>query len=174
MGTNSSAEDNEKVLELLCERVTRLLEIQSSTFDQTRQNSAAIITLLAVFLPFFLSGLDDVLLWVKYISILPTSLILIAIFLFLLIFKTQRIDSGIGTHKFDELINKPYREVRLYDLGAIVGSYNDNKAIVSYIQGMYSIALNITYVAILASAIVLLISKFNDIPDKTIEVHLNK
>lgn len=173
MSANSSTEDTEKVLELLSERITGLIDTQSSIFDQTRQNSAAILTLLAVFLPFFLNGLDDALLWIKYLSLLPTALILISMFLFLVIFRTQQIERGIGVHKFPELVNKSYQEVRLFDLGASMGSYNDNKPIVSYMRSLYSIALTITYAAVLSSAIVLLINKFDNPPDKVIEVHLN-
>jgi hypothetical protein len=174
MSTNNfdTDEDTVKKLELLCERSKSLLEVQSSIFDQTRQNSTAILTLLAVFLPFFLNGLTDSLEWVKYLSLVPVLLILAAMLIFLITFRTQEFDRGFSNEKFQDLVNEPYKTVLVYDLSSNTDSYRDNKSVVSKMRKKYSLALALTYVAVVSSAAILLLNEFHPAVDKVTEVHL--
>lgn len=77
------------------------------------------MAIISLFIPFFLSGLDDAFLWVQLISVVPIGLFVYGIFSFIEVLKSRPLDQGFHTKKFQELADwNDYKKVLLYEIGA--------------------------------------------------------
>lgn len=151
---------NPKDLEFLAQKTSDFIDKQLNSYRQKHANSGSIITVIALFIPFFLNGLDDSYLFIKIISIIPVGILLYAIILLIGVLKTKSLDQGFHIDKVDELVNKSYEEILLYEIGANRCSFNDNKTIIDRINVNYFLAINSTVIAIIFSSSLLLINKF--------------
>ena len=60
-----------KELEFLAEKSKELLLKQTTSYRQKHSNSGTIITVLALFIPLFLSGLNNSIFIIKVLSLIP-------------------------------------------------------------------------------------------------------
>lgn len=171
---NSNQETDLKDLEFLSSKSSEFIEKQISSYRQKHSNSGSIITIIALFIPFFLSGLDNSFISIKLLSIIPVGLLIWAIILLIGILRTKSLDQGFHVDKFKELVNKPYQEILLYEIGANVSSFKDNEKITNKTNIRYNLAIKLTVMAIIISTSLLLINKFYQPTqeDKPIKVQL--
>ncbi len=161
-----------KELEFLAEKSKELLDKQITSYRQKHSNSGTIITVLALFIPFFLSGLDNSYLIIKILALFPIGFLVWAIVLLIQVLRSKSLDQGFHIDKFDELVNKPYEEILLYEIGANRDSFADNKAISDKSNNRYNLAIKLTVIAIILSTLLLLANEFFKPNQEPIEVKI--
>jgi hypothetical protein len=157
---NEEKIDDNSNLEFLASKSNDFIEKQISSYRHKHSNAGSIITIITLFVPFFLNGLDSGNLFFKICAILPVIILLWAIVLFINILKTKSLDQGFSVNKFDELINKTYEEVLLYEIGANRSSFVDNQKILDKTNKSYFFAIKLTVFAIMFSSLLLLTNNF--------------
>lgn len=168
--TTEKIKDNSD-LEFLASKSSELIEKQISSYRHKHSNAGTIITIITLFVPFFLNGLDNSNIIFKICSILPFIILLWAIILFINILKTKSLDQGFSVNKFDELINKSYEEILIYEIGANRSSFIDNQKILDKTNVNYFFAIKLTVFAIMFSSLLLLINNFFN-TEKVIKVDI--
>ena len=149
-----------KDLEFLAKKSGELLDKQITSYRQKHTNSGAIITILALFIPFFLNGLDDSFLIIKIIAIVPIILLLWAIIILIQVLRTRPLDQGFHVDKLEELVNKSYEDILLYEIGANKGSFLDNQNISQTSNDRFNRAIKLTVISIILSTSLLMTNKF--------------
>lgn len=152
--------DELKDLEFLAEKSNQLLDKQITSYRQKHSNSGTIITVLALFIPFFLSGLDNSYLIVKILALVPIVLLVYAIVLLIQVLRSKPLDQGFHVNKFDELVNESYEDILLYEIGANKISFLDNQNITEVSNNKYNRAIKLTVISIILSTSLLLINEF--------------
>jgi hypothetical protein len=161
MPENETEKNNDlKDLEFLAEKSKELLDKQITSYRQKHSNSGTIITVLALFIPFFLSGLDNSYLTIKFLAIIPIGFLVGAIVLLIQVLRSRPLDQGFHVDKFDELVNKSYEEILLYEIGANKSSFTDNQAISEKSNDRYNKAIKFTVISIILSTTLLLSNEF--------------
>ena len=155
----TKVEDNSDLV-FLATKSNDFIEKQISSYRHKHSNSGSIITIITLFIPFFINGLDNSNLFFKICSILPVILLLWAIILFIDVLKTKSLDHGFNVNKFDELINKSYEEILIYEIGANKSSFIDNQKILDKTNVNYFFAIKLTVFAIMFSSLLLLTNNF--------------
>jgi hypothetical protein len=165
-----------KDLEFLVQKSQELLNKQISAYRQKHSNSGIIITVLALFIPFFLNGLEESHLIMKYLSIVPIALLIWTIVSFIKVLKTKSLDQGFHPDKFDTLVNTKYEDILLYEIGANRDSFVDNKKIVEHSNDKYNLGIKLTLIAIIISTCLLLVNNFikEDKPQEVIILNSKK
>jgi hypothetical protein len=92
-------------IEFLANKSKDFVDKQIGAYRQKQSNSGSIMAIISLFIPFFLSGLDDAYLLVKLFSIIPIGLFVYGIFSFIEVLKSRPLDQGFHTDKFQELAN---------------------------------------------------------------------
>jgi len=149
-----------KDLEFLAQKSGELLDKQINSYRQKHSNSGTIITVLALFIPFFLSGLDNSYSLVRLFAIIPIGLLLWAIILLIQVLRTKPLDQGFHIDKFDELVNKSHEEILLYEIGANKSSFKDNEKTTADQNNKYNRAIQLTVISIILSTALLLVNEF--------------
>ena len=152
--------DELKDLEFLAEKSHQLLDKQITSYRQKHSNSGTIITVLALFIPFFLSGLDNSYIAVKLLALVPIGLLVWAIVLLIQVLRSRPLDQGFHVDKLDELVNKSFEEILLYEIGANKSSFLDNQNISETSNNKYNLAIKLTVVSIVLSTSLLLTNEF--------------
>lgn len=155
-----------KDLEFLAAKSKEMVEKQIASYRQKHSNAGTIIGVTALFIPFFLNGLENAYKWVKILSLIPVSLLVYSVILMLGVLRTKLLYQFFSPEKFTELVNKGYEEVLLFEIGANRASFQDNKIIDRNINKKYNIGIKLTTIAIVISAILLLTNKFYQ-PEKS-------
>jgi hypothetical protein len=149
-----------KDLEFLVQKSQELLNKQISSYRQKHSNSGIIITVLALFIPFFLSGLADSHIITKYLSIVPIALLIWTIISFIKVLRTKSLDQGFHPDKFDSFVNTKYEDILLYEIGANRDSFVDNQKITEESNDKYNLGIKLTLIAIIISTCLLLVNNF--------------
>ena len=155
-----------KDLEFLVQKSQELLNKQISSYRQKHSNSGIIITVLALFIPFFLSGLGKSNEIIKYLSIIPIFLLIWTIMSFIKVLKTKSLDQGFHPDKFDKFVNSKYEEILLYEIGANRDSFVDNQLITEKSNQKYDLGIKLTLISIIISTGLLLANNFIEPEEK--------
>ncbi len=159
-------------LEFLAGKSETLLKAQIDSYRQKHNVSGTMISVLALFIPFFFSGLGNANIYLKFFAIIPISLLVLTITNFIKILKTKRLDQGFHPKKFDDLALENYQNVLLYEIGANRDSFNSNKHIYDNLVNDYTKAIKLTLVSVFASAFLLLLNNFIEVEKKPTEIIL--
>lgn len=151
-------EQDLKDLEFLAQKSSYFIEKQVESYRNKIAISATVITVIVIFIPFFISGLQNSALWIKLVSILPLAGLTICLVNFVKVLKTKSLDFGFHTDKFDSLVNKKYEEILLYEIGANKSSFEDNSIKIKKIDRVFHFNIKFTLVNIIASTIILIIT----------------
>jgi hypothetical protein len=166
-----------KSLEFLALNSKEIIEKQVDSYRQQHSYAGTIIGAIALFIPFFLSSLDETLPVIQFVLALPIVIFIWAILLMLSIFRTKPLDQAFTVSKYKELLNKTYKEVLLYEIDANSHSYVMNKLITEKGNRRYSVGVRLTTTALLISIVLILANKFIKIekaPTKVQVVNMNK
>lgn len=155
-----------KDLEFLAEKSKEMVEKQIDSYRQKHSNAGTIIGVIALFIPFFLNGLDDAYAIIQYLSIIPIGLLVWAIILMLVVLRTKLMYQFFAVDKFKDLVNTDYEKILLYEIGANNDSYRDNKPIDEDVNKTYNFGIKLTAISIIISVGLLLASNFWK-PEKT-------
>ncbi len=150
-----------KDLEFLAGKSKDFIEKQINSYRQKQANSGSIMAIISLFIPFFLSGLDDSYFFIKLVSVIPIVLFVIAIVFLIDVLKSKPLDQGFHTNKFQWLVNlNNYKQVLLYEIGANQSSFTDNKIIVDKSNLSFNRGVSLTLFAVLISISLLVTNKF--------------
>lgn len=161
-------------LEFLASKSNEFIEKQINSYRHKHSNSGAIITIITLFVPFFINGLDNSILILKICSILPVTMLIWAIILFINILKTKSLDQGFSVNKFDELISKSYEEILIYEIGANRSCFIDNQKILDKTNVNYFFAIKLSVSAIILSSLLLLTNNFIKKKEEVTKVEIIK
>lgn len=166
-----------KNLEFLAVNSKEIIEKQVDSYRQQHTYAGTIIGATALYIPFFLGGLDGTSLVVQFISILPIACFIYAILLMLSIFRTRPLDQAFNVIKYVSLLEKTYKEILLFEIEANSHSYSLNKRITERDSKRYSNGVNLTMVALLCSIVLITANKFvtiEKLPTKVQVVNVKK
>ena len=151
-----------KDLEFLAIKSKELIDKQIASHRQQHTTASSIIAIVALFIPLFLSGLDDAVDWVKYISIIPIILLVsVVCCLLFYVFRANTLSQALNFNKFQELINNQnFETTLLYEIGANKSSFQDNKILLERRTKYYNYAVLMTIWGIVLSVGLLLANKF--------------
>lgn len=149
-----------KHLEFLAVNSKEIIEKQVDSYRQQHSYAGTIIGATALYIPFFLSSLNDTVHIIQFIVIVPTALFIWAILLMLSIFRTKPLDQAFNVIKYKDLLTKDYKDILLYEINANSNSYNLNKVITKKGDKRYIIGVRVTTIALVSSIVLILVNKF--------------
>jgi hypothetical protein len=116
-------------IEILSERSKELLDYQVSAFDSNYGKAGTFISISSLFTPLTFSFFDkfDNSLLTIIIFFIPIVLNLIGLYFLVKVLIPKKLNFGIGIQEFDNLLNKNYEDVKLFEIGANRTSFNENK-----------------------------------------------
>jgi hypothetical protein len=147
-------------LEFLAGNSKEIIEKQVDSYRMQHSYAGTIIGATALFIPFFLGGLDGTAQIIQFISIVPTAFFIYAILLMLSIFRSQPLDQAFNEVKYTKLLGKTYKEILLSEIEANTHSYTMNKLITEKGNRKYSVGVSMTIIALLLSIVLILVNKF--------------
>ncbi len=153
-------------LEFLAQKSNYFIEKQVESYRNKTTISGTIITVIVIFIPFFISGLQNSVFWIKLISILPLSILTVNLVNFVKILKTKSLDVGFHTNKFQDLANRSYEEILMYEIGANRSSFDDNMIKIKKVDRIFHFNIKFTLISIIASTIILIITNLIDMSNK--------
>lgn len=147
-------------IKLVTEKSREIIIAQISSFREKRSIVATIIGLDTLFIPFYLSGLQEAHLLVKCASLFPIIIICISLYYFLKIYHIVGLDHGLAVSTYDNLVNKAHIDVLLDELSTNRESFLQNEKKLEKINSSYQRGVNLTIVAVILSIIVLSLNLF--------------
>ena len=156
---NGNMEDL-KNLEFLAVNSKEIIEKQVDSYRQQHSYAGTIIGAIALFIPFFLSGMDGNIQIIQFISIVPIAFFIWSILLLLSIFRTKPLDQAFTVSKYKDLLNKSYKEILLYEIEANARSYNINVIMTEKGNKRYATGVKMATIALLISIVLMMASKF--------------
>jgi hypothetical protein len=152
--------DELKELEFLANKSREMVEKQIASYRQKRASAGTVIGITALFISFFLNGLDNAFLLIQLLSIIPVGLLFWVIIIMLGVLRTQELYQFFSVEKFKDLIGYTYEQILLYEIGSNNESFRDNKPIDETVNDKYNFGIRLTIVAIIFSIGLLLANKF--------------
>jgi hypothetical protein len=149
-----------KNLEFLAFNSKEIIEKQVDSYRQQHSYAGTIIGVVVLFIPFFLGSFDNTFKITQYISILPIALFIWAILSMLSIFRTKPLDQAFSVAKYQDFLNKTYKEILLNEIEANTNSYNRNLVITDKGSKRYTTGVSLTTIAFLISIVLLLANQF--------------
>ena len=147
-------------LEFLSINSKEIIEKQVDSYRQQHSYAGTIIGVTVLFIPFFLSGLDNNFRITQFVSIIPIALFIWAILLMLSIFRSKPLDQAFSPDKYHQFLDKTYKEILLNEIEANTTSYTRNVMITERGNIRYTRAVNLTTIALLISIVLLLADQF--------------
>lgn len=135
-----------------------MLNKQIDSYRQKQANAATIIGINALFIPFFLGGLKDSLIYIQLLSIIPVIGISVALFFLLSIYAMNPLQQGLALKGYDEAINKTFENAILFEIGVNRDSFDNNTSILKKKDKSYRRGVYLTMIAIFASIILLIVN----------------
>ena len=166
-----------KHLEFLAVNSKEIVEKQVDSYRQQDSYAGTIIGATALFIPFFLGSFDGTSQLIQFISIIPTAFFILSILLMLSIFRSKPLDQAFNVTKYKSLIDKPYKEILIYEIEANSHSYTVNSIITEKGNRKYSKGVSLTIIALLCSIVLIMVNKFIGIekpPTKVQVVNIKK
>lgn len=160
---------NKETLIHIAEKSNQMLDKQINSYRQKHTNSASVITILALFLPFFLNGLKESNNFIKFFSLIPIILLILSLIIFIQILKGKPLNHGVHPKKFDDLVNNKYEQALIYEIGVNKSSYIDNEPIYEQANIRYNCAIKLTVIAIISSTILLSIDMIHSSEQRPIK-----
>ncbi|MCR1026083.1 hypothetical protein NQT66_14770 [Cellulophaga baltica] len=129
---NNNNEEILKNLEFLVEKSRNLLQEQLKSYDSANNKAGVLISISALLIPIavtFISSTDSLPI-IKYLTLVPTGLMIIALIYLLKVLMPKGLDHGFNFEQFDNQLNSTYKDLLLFEIGANRDSYSDNTKIV--------------------------------------------
>lgn len=149
-----------KHLEFLAVNSKEIIEKQVDSYRQQHSYAGTIIGATALFIPFFLSSLDNSFRVIQFALIIPIALFIWAMLLLLSIFSTKPLDQAFSVSKYKDLISKSFKEILLYEIEANTHSYTLNSTITGKGNKRYATGIRVATIALLISIILMMANKF--------------
>ncbi len=144
-------------IDLVVSKSKELLDYQLTCYDTYYNKAGIFISISSLFIPVAFSLIQNFTanIWWTIIFFIPIAVNLIGLYFLIQVVKPKKIYFGIGHHKFEELLKKEIREVKLIEIGANRSSYIDNEPIVQK-QSMF-LRRGLTFIIVSAFLLSLII-----------------
>lgn len=149
-----------KHLEFLAVNSKEIIEKQVDSYRQQHSYAGTIIGATALFIPFFLTGMDGNIQIIQFIAIAPIAFFIWSILLLLSIFRTKPLDQAFTVSKYKSLLVKSYKEILLYEIEANAQSYTINAIITEKGSKRYITAIRLATVGLIISIVLMMVNKF--------------
>ena len=146
-------------LEFLAENSKEIIEKQVDSYRMQHSYAGTIIGATALYITFFLGGMDGNSQVTQIISVGPILLFIWSILLLLSIFRTKPLDQAFSSEKYDKLIDKTLKEILLYEIHANIRSYKLNVILTEKISKRYSFAIKLVTIALISSFVLMIVNK---------------
>jgi hypothetical protein len=153
-------EEDIRYLEFLAINSKEIIEKQVDSYRQQHSYAGTVIGVTVLYIPFFLNSLDGTFQITQYIAIVPILFFILAILLLLSIFRSKPLDQAFSVTKYHDFLTKSYKEILLNEIEANTHSYSKNIKITEKGIKVYSIAVNMTTIALIVSIMLLLANQF--------------
>lgn len=147
-------------LEFLAVNSKEIIEKQVDSYRQQHSYAGTIIGATALFIPFFLSGMDSNIQIIQFISIVPIVFFIWSILLLLSIFSTKPLDQAFTVSKYKDLLTKTFKEILLYEIEANLRSYYINVIISERGNKRYATGIRMATIGLLISIVLMMANKF--------------
>lgn len=144
-------------LKFLASKSEFLLTQQRESYRNKRTMASAVIGVIAVFIPLFINGISEINITFKYLAVVPIIILAISGMIMLKIMFSRPLDFSFSVNKFPSLVKEKYNKVLLFEIGANVASFNQNKSITASQNKMYNRGVGITILGILIAIIILIL-----------------
>lgn len=152
-----------KHLEFLTLNSKEIIEKEVDSYRQQHSYAGTIIGATALFISFFLSGMDSNIQIIQFISIVPIVFFIWSILLLLSIFSTKPLDQAFTVSKYKDLLTKTFKEILLYEIEANVRSYNINVIMTERGNKRYTTNIRMATIGLLISIVLMMANKFIEI-----------
>jgi hypothetical protein len=150
-------------LEFLAVNSKEIIEKQVDSYRQQHSYAGTIIGATALFIPFFLGGLDNTIHYIQFLSVIPIAIFIWSILLLLSIFRTKPLDQAFSVSKYKNLLSKSFKEILLYEIDANTHSYILNSSITEKGNKRYYSGIRLATFALLISIVLMMANRFIDI-----------
>jgi len=147
--------DENKNFEFLVVKSRELLQEQFKSYESANSKAGILISISALLIPIALSFISnsDTPEYVKILTIIPTTLMILALTYLLKVLLPKGLNIGFNFDQFERLINDPYKDLQLFEIGANKDSFNSNKPIVKTQNRNFKTGVKLVF----TSAIILLV-----------------
>jgi hypothetical protein len=145
-------------IEIIANKSKELLNYQVSAFDSNYGKAGTFISISSLFTPLAFSFYDkfDNNLLTIIIFFIPIILNLIGLYFLVKVLIPKKLNFGIGIQEFDQLLNKNYEEVKLFEIGANRTSFNENKIKLDKQNKYLRRGLRLIYISAISLALIFL------------------
>lgn len=124
-----SKNDTTKTLEFLVYKSRDLLQEQLKSYESANSKAGVLISISALLIPIavtFISSSNTILV-IKYLTILPTVLMIFALIFLLKVLMPKGLDHGFNFEQFENQLDVGYENLLLYEIGSNKSSYSGNE-----------------------------------------------
>ncbi|MCO5268732.1 MAG: hypothetical protein M9897_07545 [Brumimicrobium sp.] len=146
-------------LNYLSTKSKELLDRQISTYRTHHFKAGIVISILSIFTPLFISNTKVENCILNYLIICSLISVLLSIILMVKILKSEKLDQGFNPNQLDSLVNKDFKDIILFEIGAKRESFVANAKKVSKQNKIFNIGLNLAVLGIILSIVSIIISK---------------
>lgn len=126
----SSNEDDVKLdnLKFLVEKSRILLQEQLKSYESAIIKAGIFISISGLLIPILATfiSITETLPIIKYLTIIPTFLMIVALAYLLCVLMPKELDHGFDFEQFDNQLENTYEGLLLFEIGANKDSYSDN------------------------------------------------
>lgn len=147
-------------LEFLAVNSKEIIEKQVDSYRQQHSYAGTIIGATALFIPFFLSSLNETFRVIQFCLVVPITLFIWSILLLLSIFRTKPLDQAFSVTKYKNLLTKIFKEILLYEIEANTRSYTINMITTEKGNKRYANGIRLATIALMMSIVLMMANKF--------------
>lgn len=130
---NNDEEETLDKLKFLVEKSRSLLQEQLKSYESAIIKAGVLISISALLTPIAITFISstETLPTIKYLTIIPAFLMIIALIYLLSVLKPKSLDHGFNFEQFENQIENTYKGLLLFEIGANREAYSDNIKIVN-------------------------------------------
>lgn len=147
-------------LEFLAAKSKEMVIRQTDSYQKNKTMASTIIGVSALFIPFFINGIEGAAIIIKYLSIVPIVMFVSVQISMLIVLMLRPRTTFVKAEKYDELISQSYEQILKYEISSNKHIFSQNKNMDAKVAKYYNVGVQITIVAIIISTILLLINSF--------------
>jgi len=135
-----------------------MLEKQAQSYNVKQANLGVMIGVIALFVTLFIQGLASAPLLIQALAIIPIVLFAIALTIMLYLLISKPLQRGVSSSKYQELANKPYEDIIIFEIGVNTDSFKANKPIIDFRNVVYNISIVLAILSIITSVLMLVLA----------------
>ena len=154
-------------LEFLVIKSRDLLQEQLKSYDSANTKAGVLISISALIIPIAIAFISssDTLPIIKYLTIIPIVLMIIALIFLLKVLMPKGLDHGFNFAQFQKQIDNTHKDLLLYEIGANQDSYADNDPIVKRQNKNFKTGIKLIFCSTIIVFVIVTISLFVSKPE---------